>query len=70
MRTAFDEKTLFPKYILDYEARVRQENKALLAKLNKENETSISNQKKREKSGSVMWEVFKIITFLLKILVY
>jgi hypothetical protein len=39
---------------LDYEARVRQENKALLAKLNKENETSISNQKKREKSGSVM----------------
>jgi hypothetical protein len=54
LRSAFDEKTLFPKYILDYEARVRQENKALLAKLNKENETSISNQKKTEKSGSIM----------------
>jgi hypothetical protein len=29
----------------------------LLAKLNKENETSISNQKKTEKSGSIMWTI-------------
>jgi hypothetical protein len=30
LNSAFDEKTLFPKYILDYEARMRQEHKKIL----------------------------------------
>ncbi|RMZ95333.1 hypothetical protein BpHYR1_012925 [Brachionus plicatilis] len=38
LRCAFDEKSLFPKYILDYEARMRQEHKNIINRVNKENE--------------------------------
>ncbi|CAF0765559.1 unnamed protein product [Brachionus calyciflorus] len=53
LKSAFDEKTLFPKYILDYEARMRQENKNLINRLNntKENELNKSMPHKRQGSG-------------------
>jgi hypothetical protein len=42
LRSAFDEKSLFPKYILDYEARMKQEHKNALLKLNQESQLAAS----------------------------
>ena len=42
LRSAFDEKSLFPKYILDYEARMKQEHKTALMKLHQDNHHTVS----------------------------
>jgi hypothetical protein len=37
LKTTFDEKSLFPKFILDNEAKMKSEHKNLLSKLNNNN---------------------------------
>ena len=45
LRSAFDEKSLFPKYILDYEARMKHEHKTALMKLHQDGHTVSANFK-------------------------